>query len=42
VASAGCNGGSAATTTTSGQRFKRADHDLHVDKLLFELLDALL
>ena len=37
---AGRNGGSAATPSPR-QRFKRADHDLHVDELLLELLDAL-
>ena len=35
-------GGGAAATATARQRFERADHDLHVDELLLELLDALL
>ncbi len=39
---AAASGGGCATAAATGERFERADHDLHVDELLLELLDALL
>ena len=42
VAAAIAGAGGAAATAAARQQFERADHDLHVDELLLELLDALL